>query len=163
MADDIQHGKLAQIGGLLSTLVSATPSRLRMVLDDNKHLGMMAHMMLITNMPFLGPHFQISPNVSFNDGRLDVFTFSDMSKLKMLSYARCLAGSLRMPVSCITAPACNPCFKPANACASRRYSIRPGFIIRSCLPARLTVMAGTELTGKSAVTAVIDPKVALDE
>ena len=38
MADDFQHGDLAQIGGLLSTLVSATPSRLRIDLDGHKHL-----------------------------------------------------------------------------------------------------------------------------
>jgi diacylglycerol kinase family enzyme len=44
-------------------------------------------MMLIANMPFLGPRFQISPKVSFKDSHLDVFTFSDMSKLNMISYA----------------------------------------------------------------------------
>ena len=87
MADDIQHGDLTQIGGLLSTLISATPSRLRMVLDKHKRLDTMAHMMLITNMPFLGPHFQISSQVSVKDGWLDIFTFSDMSKLNMISYA----------------------------------------------------------------------------
>jgi diacylglycerol kinase family enzyme len=94
MADDLQHGDLAQIGGLLSTLISATPSRMRMILDGRKHLDTAAHMMLITNMPFLGPHFQISPRVSFKDGRLDVFTFSDMSKLNMLSYAMLSRGGL---------------------------------------------------------------------
>ncbi|HLO30711.1 MAG TPA: diacylglycerol kinase family protein [Anaerolineales bacterium] len=87
MADDFQHGNLAQIGGLLSTLISATPSRLQMILDGHKHLVTTAHMMLIANMPFLGPHFQISPKVSFKDSHLDVFTFSDMSKLNMISYA----------------------------------------------------------------------------
>jgi diacylglycerol kinase (ATP) len=87
MADDLQHGDLAQIGGLLSALISATPSRLRIVLDKHKHLDTTAHMMLITNMPFLGPHFQISSKVSVKDGYLDVFTFSDMTKLNMISYA----------------------------------------------------------------------------
>lgn len=86
MADDLQHGDLTQIGGLLSTLISATPSRLRMVLDRHKRLDTTAHMMLITNMPVLGPHFQISSQVSANDGWLDVFTFS-MSKVDMISYA----------------------------------------------------------------------------
>jgi diacylglycerol kinase (ATP) len=94
MADDLQHGDLAQIGGLLSKLVSATPSRLRINLDGHKHLATMAHMMLIANMSFIGPHFQISPNVSFKDGRLDIFTFSDMSKLNMLSYAMLSRGGL---------------------------------------------------------------------
>jgi YegS/Rv2252/BmrU family lipid kinase len=87
LADDIQHGKLTMIGNLLSTFVSATPSRLRMVYDEHRQLDTSAHMLVISNMPFLGPHFQISPNVSFKDGRLDLFTFSDMSKLNMISYA----------------------------------------------------------------------------
>lgn len=87
IADDLQHGDLAQIGGFLSTLISATPSRLRMVLDKSKRFDTTAHMMLITNMPVLGPHFQISSKVSFKDGHLDVFTFPDMSKLNMISSA----------------------------------------------------------------------------
>jgi diacylglycerol kinase (ATP) len=86
-ADDLQHGDLTQVGGLLSTLISAVPSLLRMELDNHEHVETTAHMMLITNMPFLGPHFQISSKVSVKDGWLDVFTFSDMSKLNMISYA----------------------------------------------------------------------------
>jgi diacylglycerol kinase (ATP) len=87
LADDIQHGRLTMIGELLSTFVSATPSRLRIVFDGHRQLDTSAHMMVVSNMPYLGPHFQISPNVSFRDGRLDLFTFSDMSKLNMISYA----------------------------------------------------------------------------
>lgn len=87
MADGLQHGDLAQIGGLLSTLVSATPSNLKINLDGHQHLATTAHMMLISNLPFIGPHFQISAQVSFKDGCLDVFTFSEMGKLGMLSYA----------------------------------------------------------------------------
>jgi YegS/Rv2252/BmrU family lipid kinase len=87
IADDIQHGDLTRVGELLSTFISATPSRLRVVLNNRRQLDIMAHMMLITNMPFLGPHFQISSQVSVKDGWLDVFTFSDMNKLNMISYA----------------------------------------------------------------------------
>jgi len=86
-ADDLQHGDLAQIGNLLSTFVSSTPSRLRMILEGRNRLDMSAYMVLIANMPFIGPHFQISPDVSWNDSRLDVFVFSDMSKLDLISYA----------------------------------------------------------------------------
>jgi diacylglycerol kinase family enzyme len=87
LADDIQHGDLTVIGGLLSTFVSAEPSRLRIILDRRKRLDVVAHMLLITNMPYLGPRFQISPEVSYQDGRLDLFTFSDVNKLNMISYA----------------------------------------------------------------------------
>jgi len=91
-ADSIQHGDLTQIGNLLSTVVSSTPSHLRMVLDECKRIDMNAYMVLIANMPYIGPRFQISPEVSWNDNRLDVFVFSDMSKLDLISYAVQSAG-----------------------------------------------------------------------
>jgi diacylglycerol kinase (ATP) len=94
MADELQHGDLAQIGGLLTTIVSSVPSRMRIHLGGQKHLSLTAHMMLIANMPFLGPHFRISPHVSFQDGHLDAFTFSDMSKLNMLAYAMLSRGGV---------------------------------------------------------------------
>jgi diacylglycerol kinase (ATP) len=86
-ADSVQHGDLTQIGNLLSTVVSSTPSRLRIILEGRKRIDMNAYMVLIANMPYIGPRFQISPDVSWNDNRLDVFVFSDMSKLDLISYA----------------------------------------------------------------------------
>ena len=86
-ADSVQHGDLTQIGNLLSTVVSSTPSRLRMILEGRKRIDMSAYMVLIANMPYIGPRFQISPDVSWNDNRLDVFVFSDMGKLDLISYA----------------------------------------------------------------------------
>ena len=87
MADNIQHGDLGQIGGLLSTLISAVPSNLRIHLDKHERLDITTHMMLIANMSYIGPRFQISPDVSFRDSHLDIFTFSDMGKLNMISLA----------------------------------------------------------------------------
>jgi diacylglycerol kinase (ATP) len=86
LADGIQHGQLAQIGELLSTFVSAAPSRLKIVLDGRSQPEITAHMALISNMPFLGPNFQVAPGVSFQDGRLNVFIYSDMGKLDLISY-----------------------------------------------------------------------------
>jgi diacylglycerol kinase (ATP) len=86
-ADDIQHGDLAQIGNLFSKFVSSTPSRLRLMLEGKKQIDTNAYMVLIANMPYIGPHFQISPDVSFTDNRLDVFVFCDMGKLDLISYA----------------------------------------------------------------------------
>jgi diacylglycerol kinase (ATP) len=167
MADDVQHGNLTQIGGLVSTLLSATPSRLRMILDGYKHLDTMAHMMLITNMPFLGPHFQISPKVSFKDGRLDVFTFSDMSKLNMLSQAMFPLGG-RLADSGI---------KHYRARHIKIVSTPPmpvladGFLVGegsgslsiSVHPRALTVMVGTVLTGQTLAIPATDSKLAVDE
>ena len=84
LADGIQHGQLAQIGELLSTFVSAVPSRLKVVLDGRAQPDSTAHMVLISNMPFLGPNFQVAPGVSFQDGRLNVFIFCDMGKLDLI-------------------------------------------------------------------------------
>ena len=152
MADDLQHGNLAQITGLLATLISATPSRLRMVLDKHQHPDTTAHMMLITNMPFLGPHFQISSEVSVNDGRLDVFTFSDMSKLKMISSAM-----LYQPGSTET-----PGVKHYRVQQAKIHSIprmpmlADGILLGEASfsvhvhPRALTVMTGSVLTGSRA-------------
>jgi diacylglycerol kinase (ATP) len=86
LADGIQHGQLAQIGELLSTFVSAAPSRLKIVLDGRAQPDSTAHLVLISNMPFLGPNFQVAPGVSFLDGRLNVFIFCDMGKLDLIGY-----------------------------------------------------------------------------
>jgi diacylglycerol kinase (ATP) len=165
MADDIQHGKLAQIGTLLSTLVSAMPSRLRINLDGRQHLTTTAHMMLITNMPFLGPHFQISPNVSFKDGRLDIFTFSDMSKLNMLSYAMLSrGGSLEEAgIKHYRAKHVTLVSNPQMPVLADGLLLGQGSLSVHIHPRALTVMAGKELTGQSATTAVVDPKQAADD
>jgi diacylglycerol kinase family enzyme len=155
MADDIQHGKLAQIGGLLSTLVSATPSRLRINLDGHQHLTTTAHMMLITNMPFLGPHFQISPNVSFKDGRLDIFTFSDMGKLNMLSYAVLSRGGSLEEVGIMHYRAKHVTIvsNPQMPVLADGSLLGQGSLSVHVHPRALTVMTGAELTGQSATTA----------
>jgi diacylglycerol kinase family enzyme len=160
MADDLQHGHLTQIGGLLSTLISATPSRLHVILDGHKHLDTTAHMMLITNMPFLGPHFQISPKVSFKDGRLDVFTFSDLGKLNMISYAMLAQIGLVEDTS----------IKHYRVKHAKIRSIPPMPLLADGLllgagslsvhihPRALTVMAGSALTGQEAKSDLVDSK-----
>jgi diacylglycerol kinase (ATP) len=165
MADDIQHGDLTRIGELLSTFVSATASRLRVVLDGRRLVDTPAHMMLITNMPFLGPHFQISPNVSFRDGRLDVFTFSDMSKLNMLTYAVLSRGG---PVEDAgirhyRAKHVKIVSKPRMPILADGILLGQGSLSVHIHRRALTVMAGTELTGQGATTVVVAPKPAANE
>jgi len=164
MADDIQHGDLTQIGGLLSTLISAIPSRLRMILDGLKHLDTTAHMMLITNMPFLGPHFQISPNVSFRDGRLDVFTFSDMSKLNMLSYAVLSRGGLAQDASIQHYRVKHVKIHsiPHMPVLADGTLLGQGALSVHIHPRALTVMAGSALTGHLASPELTDSKMAVN-
>ncbi|HEX8991858.1 MAG TPA: diacylglycerol kinase family protein [Anaerolineales bacterium] len=92
-ADELQHGNLEQIGTLFSAFVASTPASLRAVLGDRQRLDASAYMVLITNMPYLGPRLQFAPHISCRDGRLDMFIFSDMSKLDLISFAvRSAAG-----------------------------------------------------------------------
>ena len=92
-ADELQHGNLEQIGTLFSAFVDSTPARLHVALSEQERFDANAHMVLITNMPYLGPRLQFAPDISCRDGRLDVFIFSDMSKLDLISFAvRAAAG-----------------------------------------------------------------------
>jgi diacylglycerol kinase (ATP) len=164
MADDLQHGDLAQIGGLFSAFISATPSRLRMILDGHKHLETTAHMMLITNMPFLGPHFQISSKVSFKDGRLDVFTFSDMSKLNMLSYAVLSRGGLVKDAGIKHYRAKHVKIRsiPRMPVLADGILLGEGSLSVHIHPRALTVMAGSTLTGQRDTAKLTDSKAAVN-
>ncbi len=160
MADDIQHGDLTMIGELLAKFVSATPSRLHMSYDGRRQLNTSAHMLLITNMPFLGPHFQISPNVSFRDGRLDVFTFSDMSKLNMISYAMLSQIGLAADVGIKHYRVKHVKIRsiPRMPVLADGLLLGEGSLSVHIHPHALRVMAGSALTGKSSATLPTDSK-----
>jgi YegS/Rv2252/BmrU family lipid kinase len=150
LADDIQHGRLTMMGELLSTIVSATPSRLRVSLDGRKQPETFAHMMVITNMPFLGPHFQISPKVSFQDGHLDLFTFSDMSKLNMLSYAVFSRAGLveDAGIKHYSANHVTIASKPPMPVLADGILLGEGSLSVHVHPRALAVMVGAKLTGR---------------
>jgi diacylglycerol kinase family enzyme len=84
--DDIQHGNLAQIGNLLSTLASSPPSEIHMLLDDKQEIHDLGHVVLVSNMPYIGFHYQLGTVASFKDGLLDVLFFADLNKLELLGY-----------------------------------------------------------------------------
>jgi diacylglycerol kinase family enzyme len=86
-ADDIQHGNLARIGDFLAALFASPPAEMRLVLDNKQEIHTQGHVALVSNMPYLGPHVQLSGAVSFNDGLLDVLLFTDLSKMELLGYA----------------------------------------------------------------------------
>ena len=83
--DDIQHGNIARLGDFLATLVTSPPAEMRLVLDGKQEIQILCHMVLVSNTPFIGPHYQIGSPASFNDGLLDVHLFADLSKLDLLS------------------------------------------------------------------------------
>ena len=85
-ADDIQHGNLAGVGDFLSNLVGSPPSEINMVLDGKQEIHNLGHIVLVSNMPYIGLHYHLGSAASFNDGLLDVLFFADLSKLDLLGY-----------------------------------------------------------------------------
>ena len=164
MADNLQHGDLAQIGGLLSTFISATPSRLRMIFDRHKHVDTTAHMMLIANMPFIGPRFQISSDVFFRDGHLDVFTFSDMSKLNMISYTMLSQLGLveDIGIQHYRVKHVKIHSMPRMPVLADGVLLGEGSLSVHIHPRTLTVMAGSALTRQLAISELADSKVTLN-
>jgi diacylglycerol kinase (ATP) len=85
-ADDIQHGDLARIGDFLSTLATSPPAEIHLLLDDSQEIHNRGHVVLVSNMPYIGLHYQVGSAASFRDGLLDVLFFADLSKLDLLGY-----------------------------------------------------------------------------
>jgi len=85
-ADDIQHGNLARVGDFLATLTSSPPAEIHLILDDKKEIQEQGHIVLVSNMPHIGLHYQVGTASSYKDGLLDVLFFSDLSKLDLLLY-----------------------------------------------------------------------------
>ena len=86
-ADDIQHGNLTRVGDFLATLVSSSPAEMHLILDGKREINTMCHAVLVSNMPYISPHFQVGTPASINDGLLDVLLFADLSKMDLLGYA----------------------------------------------------------------------------
>ncbi len=84
--DDIQHGDITKIGDFLSTFLATPPSTIHFTLDNNKDVEKLGHVVLITNMPYVGRHYQVGELGSYNDGLLDVMFFSDLTKLDIIGY-----------------------------------------------------------------------------
>ncbi len=84
--DDIQHGNLAKIGDFLATLTTTPPSKIHLLLDNKKEIDAMGHVVLVSNMPYIGFHYQLGSLDSFKDGLLDVLFFAELNKLELLGY-----------------------------------------------------------------------------
>jgi diacylglycerol kinase (ATP) len=85
-ADDIQHGNLTRVGDFLATLAGSKPAEIRLFMDDKKEIHDLGHVVLVSNMPYIGLHYQVGAASSFRDGLLDVLFFADLSKLDLLRY-----------------------------------------------------------------------------
>ena len=97
-ADDIQHGNLTRIGDFLATLVASPPAEMHLILDNKQNIHTQCHVVLVSNMPYIGPHYQVGSPDSFNDGLLDVLLFADLSKMELLgNVVQVAAGGLEDP------------------------------------------------------------------
>lgn len=85
-ADDIQHGNLGKIGDFLTTLAASPPAEIHLLLENKQEIHNLGHVVLVSNMPYVGFHYQVGEANSFNDGLLDVLFFADLSKLDLLGY-----------------------------------------------------------------------------
>lgn len=84
-ADDIQHGDLGKVGDFLTKAFATPPSEIHFTLDNKKVVQKLGHIVLITNMPFIGPNLQVGDLNAYQDGLLDVLFFADLNKLDILS------------------------------------------------------------------------------
>ena len=85
-ADDIQHGNLARVGDFLATLTASPPAEIQLYLENKKKIQSKGHVVLVSNMPIIGLHYQVGAAESYNDGLLDVLFFAELSKLDLLAY-----------------------------------------------------------------------------
>ncbi len=84
--DDIQHGNLARVGDFLTTLAASPPAEIHLLLENKQKIHKLGHVVLVSNMPYIGFHYQVGSKASFKDGLLDVLFFADLSKLELLGY-----------------------------------------------------------------------------
>jgi diacylglycerol kinase (ATP) len=85
-ADDIQHGNLTRVGDFLSLLAASPPAEIHLLLENKQKIQELGHVVLVSNMPYIGFHYQVGHETSFHDGLLDVLFFADLSKLDLLGY-----------------------------------------------------------------------------
>jgi diacylglycerol kinase family enzyme len=146
IADDLQHGDITRIGPLLGAFVAASPSQAQLTLDRARKVGASGHVVLVANMPFIGPNVQIDPQVSFRDGMLDVFVFSDKSKLLLLvNFAlRTLAGNIdQESVAHFKVKQLRMSSEPAMTVFADNAELGSGTARVDIVPEALTVMVGS--------------------
>jgi diacylglycerol kinase family enzyme len=104
-----------------------------------------AHLVLIANMPFMGANFQIGSDVVFDDRQLDVFVYSDLSKLDLIGQAMQSQSSATTPdarIQRFRAKTITITTNPAMSLRADGTFIGDGSVKVTLHPHRLRVMAG---------------------
>ena len=93
--EEFRRGDLLKAGEVLSTFAASSPSVITLEMDRKKPISLMAYSVVVANMPYVGRNFRMNRSVSFRDSRLDVFVFTELNKIGLLSYAiRYLNGEI---------------------------------------------------------------------
>lgn len=82
--DEIQHGDISKIRDFLATLTASTPSKISLTLDNKYEIKDVGHVVLVSNMPYIGRRFQVGSGASYRDGLLDVIFCTDVPKLDLM-------------------------------------------------------------------------------
>lgn len=145
VTDDIQHGDLSKVGEFVSTIVASTPFEAKITLDKGRKVKATAFIILVANMAYIGANMQIDPSVSYQDGKLDVFVFTELSKINLVSYAlRSLAGNLQdESVKHYRAKQIRIDTKPRVAMIADGFQLTEGKLSVTIQPRALTVIAGS--------------------
>lgn len=144
ITDDMQHGDVTRVGEWVSTFIAAEPSVAKLKLDGTRSVRAGGHMVLVANMRYIGPNLKIDPRVSYQDGKLDVFVFSDMTKLNLISFALgSLVGNVdQESVQHFQVKQLRLDSRPAMKIMADGVDLGSGAVTIEVLPKALTVMAG---------------------
>ena len=142
-ADEIQHGNLARIGNFFEALFTSPLAEIGLFMDSKPPLTIRGHVVLVANLPYVGPRFQIPCDCSYNDGRLDVLVFPDESKFDLLNNIIQSAGSSSEPrIQHYQAKIVDIHTQPLMPVMADGFSLGEGPVSICIKQCALTVMAG---------------------
>jgi diacylglycerol kinase (ATP) len=144
-ADDFRRGELLKAGEVISTFADASPSLVTLEMDNKKPVGLSAFSVVVANMPYIARHFRINRTVSFRDGKLNVFVFTELSKVGLLNYAiRYLSGEINdETVKHFRVQRVKITTHPPMGANADGQPLRSGPLYIKVQPAALRVMANT--------------------
>ena len=144
-SEDFRRGDLLKAGEFLSTVAASSPSLITLELDKKEQINLAAFSVVVTNMPYIGRNFRIDRSVSFRDRRLDVFVFTELSKMGLLNSAvRYLNGEIHdETVKHFKVKQVRISTRPQMAINVDGQPLPDGVVKIRVQPEALTVMAGS--------------------
>jgi diacylglycerol kinase (ATP) len=84
---EIPKGNLASLKDAVLTILNhKTKPKVSIELDDESKITVETMLMIVTNIPYIGQKFLVSPDASVNDGLLDIAVYPEFSKPELLTY-----------------------------------------------------------------------------